>query len=424
MSICDLNGKRVAVLGVGISNRPLVKLLMSAGAELSLFDRKAEALYTYDCQKFSGDNYLDSLPNIGAEFIFRSPGVKPFEPKIDTAVSAGATLTSEMEVFFDMCPCPIYAVTGSDGKTTTTSILALLLEGAGLKVFKGGNIGTPLLDKFGEMKPGDAVVVELSSFQLMTMKKSPRTAVITNLSPNHLDWHRSLEEYIDAKVNIARFQRENARLIMNFDNDLSRKTAENYGLNPEWFTKSRLTLNPADIKIRGEHNLENFLAAVAAAGDLVTPEIVRSVARGFNGVPHRMELVAEIGGAAYYNDSIATSPTRTIAGLKTFERKVLLIAGGKPKMPFDELAAVVGDYAKVVLAFGASQDEIARAFAGKVDVISCGTVENAACKARDLATRGDAIVLSPACTSFDQFRNFEERGDLFKKTVKEFENVG
>ncbi|GHV19196.1 UDP-N-acetylmuramoylalanine--D-glutamate ligase [Clostridia bacterium] len=402
-----LKNRRAAVLGVGVSNRPLMKLLEVAGADVTALDRR-----------YTGDGYLDALPDMGAELIFRSPGIKPFEPQIVEAVRRGAVLTSEMETFMELCPCPVYAVTGSDGKTTTTTILALLLERAGMKVFKGGNIGAPLLDRVPEMTAGDAAVLELSSFQLMTMRKSPHVAVVTNLSPNHLDWHRDMDEYIAAKMNIARFQMENDRLVMNYDNELSRITAEKFGLKPTWFTKEHPAIDPAGIKIKGAHNLENYLAAIAAAGDLVSEADVREVARTFGGVEHRMEFVAEIGGVSYYNDSIASSPTRTIAGLKTFDSKVILILGGKPKVPFDPLTEIVGDYARLVLTVGQASDEIEREFAGKVPVIPCGTVESAVCKAKELAVHGDAVLLSPACTSFDQFKNFEERGNLFKRLVR------
>ncbi|GHU93797.1 UDP-N-acetylmuramoylalanine--D-glutamate ligase [Clostridia bacterium] len=408
----SLKGRRVAVVGVGVSNRPLMRLLSDAGAYVTAFDRR-----------YTGENYLEELPGVGAELIFRSPGVKPFEPQIVEAVVRGAKLTSEMETFMELCPCPIYAVTGSDGKTTTTTILALLLERAGLRAFKGGNIGTPLLDRVPEMSAEDVAVLELSSFQLMTMRKSPHAAVITNLSPNHLDWHRDMDEYIAAKMNIALFQGEKDRIIMNYDNELSRKTAKDYGINPTWFSKSKLSVDPSDIKLKGSHNLENYLAAIAAAGDLVTAEQIREVARTFNGVEHRMEFVTAIDGVSYYNDSIASSPTRTIAGLKTFDSKVILILGGKPKVPFDPLTEIVGDYAKLALTVGQASDEIECEFAGKVTVIPCGTIENAVCKAKELATHGDAVLLSPACTSFDQFKNFEERGNLFKRLVRGEQHV-
>ncbi|MCL2085159.1 MAG: UDP-N-acetylmuramoyl-L-alanine--D-glutamate ligase [Oscillospiraceae bacterium] len=430
-----MRGRRVAIVGAGVSNMPLLRLLAGAGAQISVHDRGDISLPELPgITLHTGPGYLDE---IDAEYIFRSPGVKPFEPQLQAAVARGCVMTSEMDVFMQVCPCPIYAVTGSDGKTTTTTILKLLLETTGRRVFAGGNIGVPLLDKAGQMAHDDIVVLELSSFQLMTMKYSPHVAVITNITPNHLDWHRGMEEYITAKSNIFRHQNTGDRVILNYDSAPLRELASRFSLWPYYFSRSKSfrdgvwidgetimrdsvpVMRISDILIPGAHNVENYMAAVAAAGPAVKPQSILEVAKNFTGVEHRLELVAEIGGVRYINDSIASSPTRTLAGLRVFGRKVLLIAGGRPKVPFTELEAVIGDYAKAVLLVGQAAPRLRESFEGKTGLFDCGTVDNAVRRAAEMAVPGDIVLLSPACTSFDQFKNFEERGALFKKTVME-----
>ena len=426
--LTSLRGKRAAVVGVGVSNRPLVRLLENAGADITLYDKKPVPPEFSHLPSHTGEDYLRGIE---ADVVFRSPGVKPSE--LLKAVENGAKLTSEMEVFLEICPCDICGVTGSDGKTTTTTIIHKLLTAMGKTVHIGGNIGTPLLDKAETMSPNDLAVLELSSFQLMTMRKSPKTAVITNLSPNHLDWHRDMDEYIQAKTNIFKHGAE--RVILNADNPLCRELKPE---NPVWFGRSddcavRLNgsriisngseiLDIRDILIPGVHNIENYMAAIAAA--MPTPEAARQVASTFGGVEHRLELAASVNGVRYYNDSIASSPTRTLAGLRVFDGKVILIAGGRPKVGFDELAAVIGDYAKTVLLVGEAAGEMQKAFAGKTRTLNCGDVRTAVKTASDIAKEGDVVLLSPACTSFDQFTNFEERGRLFKSCVEEINLCG
>lgn len=424
MTLSDLHKKRVAVVGVGVSNRPLVRLLEKVGADITLFDKKDIPRELSHLPAHTGDDYLEKL---NADIIFRSPGVKPFEPRIEDAVKNGAVLTSEIEMFMDVCPCKIFGVTGSDGKTTTTTILGKMLSAMGHTVHIGGNIGTPLLDKAETMSPNDIVVLELSSFQLMTMQKSPHVAVITNLSPNHLDWHRDMDEYVLAKTNI--YKHGSNRVVLNGNNELCRRLkCENtvyFGHGKDCSVKidggvllnGRRILDAGDIILPGAHNVENYAAAIAACEP--PPEAAKAVASSFGGVEHRLELAGEINGVKYYNDSIASSPTRTIAGLRVFEKKVILIVGGRPKVGFEDLAAVVGDHVKTALLVGEAASAIRTAFETKVTLIDCRDIPTAVVTAYDLAEPGDIVLLSPACTSFDQFNNFEERGRLFKSCVRE-----
>ncbi|MCL1820752.1 MAG: UDP-N-acetylmuramoyl-L-alanine--D-glutamate ligase [Oscillospiraceae bacterium] len=423
MTFDCFRGKKIAVIGIGVSNKPLVRLLENAEADITLYDKNTPPTEFAHLPAHSGENYLD---NLSADIIFRSPGVKPFEPQIVKAVENGAVLTSEIELFIENSPCEIFGVTGSDGKTTTTTILGKMLTAMGRTTHVGGNIGTPLLDKLDDIKPEDAAVLELSSFQLMTMKKSPRTAVITNVSPNHLDWHRSMKEYISAKTNVFKYSSE--RIILNYENNICRELECD---NPVFFGRNEAcqilirdggiyvgeqkVLDTNDILLPGEHNIENFAAAIAAC--LPAPEAAKTVANTFGGVEHRLELVTELDGVKYYNDSIASSPTRTLAGLRVFDKKVILIAGGRPKVGFEPLAEAAEKHIKTALLVGEASGSIRAALEGKTKLIDCGDIVSAVKTAYEIAKSGDIVLLSPACTSFDQFRNFEDRGNLFKKCV-------
>ena len=441
----EMRGRNVAVLGMGVSNTPLIWLLLKAGAHVTICDRNEHA----DGSEFAaqgavlqlGEAYLAGLE---CEFIFRTPGMRPDLPEIRQAVAEGAVLTSEMEAFFRVCPCPIIGVTGSDGKTTTTTIIYELLRAQGYKCYVGGNIGTPLLDRASEMTPEDKVVVELSSFQLMTMRVSPQIAVVTNLAPNHLDLHTSMEEYIDAKRNIYCHQAPDGRVVLNWDNKITRTLGTEVE-HPVFF--SRKDPQPAGVDLQdgvicraghpvlpisaitipGMHNVENYMAAIAAVGDWVQDETVRDVAKTFGGVPHRMELVRELAGVRYYNDSIASSPSRTMAGLAAFPHRVMLIAGGKDKgVPFDVLGPAVVEHCTALVLNGPTMEKIREAVirapgydAESLPVYCCASFEEAVKTAHRIAKPGDIVTLSPACTSFDRFRNFAERGDYFKQLIWE-----
>lgn len=453
-----LKGKKVAVLGIGVSNTPLIHMLLRAGVKVmacdkrdrEAFDGKIEDLESLGTTICLGEDYLDHLA--GQDVIFRTPGMRPDLPQLSEAVKAGSILTSEMEVFFQVCPCPIIAVTGSDGKTTTTTIIAELLKAEGKVVYLGGNIGKPLLPDVGMMEPSDFAVVELSSFQLMTMDQSPHIAVVTNLAPNHLDVHRSMGEYISAKENIFLHQGPNDRVILNADNEITRSFAGSVPGKLTFFSRreepdgtavflregtiyvrdergERAVLPTGDILLPGDHNVENYMAAIAAVNGLVSDETIRAFASEFSGVEHRIELTRTLKGVRYYNDSIASSPTRTMAGLKCFPEKVILIAGGYDKhIPFDNLGPAVIEHVKRLILTGDTASKIRSAvesapeYSPGLPVIEeyhdFRDAVNAAYRA---AQPGDVVLLSPACASFDKFKNFMERGNTFKQIVRELE---
>ena len=443
-----LQGKRIIVLGLGVSNRPLVRLMLKYGCTVIGCDRtpreKLDAevleLEKLGCELRLGDTYLD---NLTGDIVFRTPGMHPEKPELQALRVAGAAVTSEMEVFFALCPCTTIAVTGSDGKTTTTTLIAEMLKAAGKKVWLGGNIGTPLLPMLDEMGKDDFAVVELSSFQLMDMKHSSHIAVVTNLAPNHLDVHKDMEEYMEAKKNIFHFQGEKDTLILNLDNAITStfigngktrwfsrlgKTDNGICLDGDWIVRDgEKVLNTGDIVIPGVHNIENYMAAILAVEGLVDDETIRHVARTFGGVEHRIELVRIKDGVKYYNDSIASSPSRTIAGLKSFTEKVCLIAGGYDKhIPYDVLGPYICKHTKRVYLNGATGPQIRAAVEqcpdytpGNPLLIDCADFTDAVSKAATDAKEGDIVLMSPASAAFDQFKNFMVRGNYFKTLVKE-----
>ena len=453
--LASLQRKTVAVIGIGVSNRPLIELLLSRGVAVTAYDKKdraalgalAEELEGKGCRLRLGPDYLIGLTE---DVIFRTPGMRPDLPELTTAVERGSVLTSEMEVFVSVCPCPIIAVTGSDGKTTTTTIIAEFLRAAGRTVHLGGNIGHPLLAETGGMAAEDLAVLELSSFQLMTMTQSPHIAVVTNLAPNHLDVHKNYAEYISAKENIFTHQTADDIAVFNADNEVTcsfigreRGTLRTFsrrepvergtylapgasGRQAIWAANEagrRMVLPLAGIKLPGIHNVENYMAAIAAVDGLVPDEIIRDFARDFVGVEHRIELVRELDGVRYYNDSIASSPSRTIAGLYSFPEPVILIAGGKDKgISYESLGPVINEHVKLLILCGATAGvirasvEAAENYSG-LEIMDVEDYQKAVSLARSRAERGDVVILSPASTSFDRFSNFMERGKVFKEIV-------
>nr|MBQ8243707.1 UDP-N-acetylmuramoyl-L-alanine--D-glutamate ligase [Oscillospiraceae bacterium] len=441
----SLKGKRIAVLGLGVSNRPLVRLLLEFGCDVVGCDRTprekldAEVLELEEmgCKLHVGDGYLNGVE---ADVLFRTPGMHPGNPAIVALAEKGAEVTSEMEVFFEVCPCHLIAVTGSDGKTTTTTLISEMLKAAGKTVWLGGNIGTPLLPLVRQMKPEDYAVVELSSFQLMDMTRSPERALITNLAPNHLDVHKDMDEYVDAKKNIFRYQDANGLLVLNADNAItagftgngetnffSRQGKAHVHLqNGTIYREDVPVLKTEDILIPGVHNIENYMAAIAMVEGLVEDEIIRTVAKTFGGVEHRIELVRIKDGVKFYNDSIASSPSRTIAGLRSFTEKVILIAGGYDKhIPYDVLGPEICAHVKKLFLGGATGPQIRAAVencsddSGQVEITDCENFEAAVRAAAAAAERGDIVLMSPASAAFDQFKNFMVRGEFYKKLVKE-----
>lgn len=446
----NVAGKNITVIGIGISNLPLIKYLVSLGANVTACDRRsAEDLgenYT-ELEKLGvkfnlGDGYLN---NLSGDMIFKTPGMRYDVPELLKAKENGSIVTSEMEVFFEVCPSHIIAVTGSDGKTTTTTLIHKMMTDAGYKTWLGGNIGNPLLTDTEKMKENDWVILELSSFQLHTMRKSPEIAVITNISPNHLDMHKDYKEYIDAKKNIMLYQNEGDTLIVNADNQVTADIGKSASGAVKYFSRNGMAdvyldgniikrgiveiLNIKDIKIPGMHNVENYMAAIAAVSGLVSKDVIVNVAKTFGGVEHRIELVRTLDGVKYYNSSIDSSPNRTINTLRVFPNKVIIIAGGKDKgIPYDEIGPALAEHVKVLILIGATSDKIQEALDAEInktgngkdiEVIRATSYEDAVNTARSKAHDGDVVLLSPASTSFDMFRNFEERGNLFKKIVNE-----
>lgn len=445
----SIAGKRVVICGIGNNNVPVIYTFLKNGAKVVACDKRTAAelgevtdqLRAAGAELRLGKTYLDDLD---ADLVLRTPGMKPYLPQFEAARARGIAVTSEMELFFDLCEAPIYAVTGSDGKTTTTTIVAGLLDASGVKTFVGGNIGRALLPYVEEIRPQDAAVVELSSFQLTNMTQSPHVAVVTNVAPNHLDWHTDMQEYIDAKRNLVSHQKCGDRAVLNLDNDVTNGFAT--GINGDvwqfsrknpvkkgcWLNSERqiivsdgaqdqIVMNADDIRIPGEHNIENYMAAISAVWGKVSVEDIVRFARSFGGVEHRSELVRELGGVRWYNDSIGSSPSRTIAGLNAFKQKVILIAGGYDKhIPYDPMGPVAAEKVKAAILMGATADAIERAIRAHSDlpIIRAKNMDEAVEKAYDLAIEGDIVFMSPASASFDMYKNFEVRGNHFKSLVK------
>lgn len=448
-------GRKVAFIGLGRSNLPLIKMFCDAKALVFACDsREREALgvnaqlaESYGATLRLGKDYLKDLE---AEVVFRTPGMNYNNPSLVQMRANGIEVTSEMELFFELCPCRIIAVTGSDGKTTTTTIISELLKEQGYRVHIGGNIGNSLMSEIYDIKEDDFAVVELSSFQLISMKKSPHVSVVTNVAPNHLDVHKDMQEYIDAKRNIVLYQSSVNRSVLNLDNDISSSFENSTNAEVVKFSRSgkvtkgayiqegtiRYTdsvyddevLKISDIKIPGLHNVENYMSAICAVREFVDNETIHKVASTFSGVKHRAQLVREFEGVRYYNDSIASSPTRTACGmLSLFEKKIILICGGYDKnIPYEPLGPVICAKVKTLILMGATADKIEAAVKSSSEFSENNPVilraENMQCAvnlARENAEKGDIVALSPASASFDMYKDFEERGEHFMSIVKE-----
>ena len=450
----SIKDKRIAVIGVGVSNTPLINLLLSCGCNVTVCDKRSlsemgmEALDLINrgAKLKLGEDYLEGLDH---DIIFRTPGLMPFDPHLEAAKARGSLITSEMEVFFALCPCKTIAVTGSDGKTTTTTIISELLKAAGYRVHLGGNIGHPLLCEIPETVADDIAVLELSSFQLHSMYCKPNVAVVTNISPNHLDKHKDYQDYIDAKRAEFEHQNEDDKLILNFDDEHSAYYAHFAHAPVSYFsdknrvdrgvicengvilrvngTEQQEIMGAEEIKLPGEHNLLNYLAAFAAVEGLVSNEICRQVAMRFAGVEHRLEQVRVLNGVTYINDSIGTSPTRTSAGLHALKVKPIVIAGGYDKhIPFDGLGDELCRFAKRVFLTGDTAESIHKAIVNSpyyaessLEVHRIDDFKEAVLAASASAEPGDIVLLSPACAAFDRFKNFAERGKYFKEIVME-----
>lgn len=451
-----VRGKKVAFIGAGVSHKTLIEEFVGLGAEVTLCDKKktveefgdyADTIRRLGIHLSLGEGYMDGFK--GQDIILRTPGFEYYQKPLQDAIAAGTMVTSEVELFFDFCPCEIVAVTGSDGKTTTTTLISEFFKAAGRRVHLGGNIGAALLPMLPDVSPDDVAVVELSSFQLISMRKSPKVAVVTNVTPNHLDHHKDMQEYIDAKRNILIHQVPPCRAVLGYENDITRAMRADCKGEQVWFTRLHETDNGAflredgmlcmaengvvtpflaqkDVKLRGLHNIENLLAAAAAVWGRVPVEAIQKVGSTFTGVEHRIEPVRVLDGVTYYNDSIATSPTRTIAGLRSFDQKIILIAGGyDKKIPYEPLAPELLAHVKVLVLMGATGPRIEKAvreepgFAESgLEILHADSMEDAVALARGAAKPGDIVSLSPASASFDVYPNFEVRGRHFKEIVK------
>lgn len=444
-----IKGKKTAVVGIGVSNIPLINFLLQLGAEVTAFDKKtveelgdtAEEFMNKGVAMCLGKDYLTQLR--GFEVVFKSPSMRIDSEALQQAKKEGAYITSEMEEFIRYCPAKIYGITGSDGKTTTTTIVYNLLTEQGYKTWVGGNIGIPLFSKIEEISKEDKVVLELSSFQLMTIDTSPEVAVVTNVTPNHLDMHKGMEEYVDSKKNIFRYQTEDNLLILNRDNEITNSfTSEAKGrlrlfsrrkevADGGYYKDGKLYVcgeeicSKEDIVIKGMHNVENYLAAFLAVRDDVSREVMVKIASTFKGVEHRNEFIREVNGVKYYNDSIGSSPTRTLATISVFDRPVILIAGGYDKhIPFEPLAENGIDKIESLVLLGDTKNKIYQVFQKVMEerkvntnIYMVDTLEEAVLKCKEISKQGDYVVLSPACASFDMFPNFEVRGNRFKDIV-------
>lgn len=451
-----IKGKKVAFIGAGVSHKRCIEQFVELGAQVTLCDQKksledfgayAHTLRRLHVRLSLGKHYTDGFA--GQDIIMRTPGYEYYKPELQAALQAGTKVTSEVELFFELCPCEIVAVTGSDGKTTTTTLISKMFEAAGRKVFLGGNIGAALLPQLADVTPEAVAVVELSSFQLISMRVSPKVAVVTNVTPNHLDHHKDMQEYIDAKRNILLWQVPPCRAVLGFENEISRGMQKDCKGEQVWFTRLHDTdkgaflresddtlcyaengvvtpiLPRAEVKLRGLHNVENLLAAIAAVWGRVPVEAMRQVGSTFTGVEHRIEPVRTLDGVTYYNDSIASSPTRTIAGLRSFNQKIILIAGGyDKKIPYEPLAPEILAHVKTLVLMGATGPRIEAAVRGcagfdesALTILHADSMQHAVELARGAAQPGDVVSLSPASASFDLYPNFEVRGRDYKNIV-------
>lgn len=446
--------RKVAVIGLGVSNMPLLEYLYEKKAQVTVFDERTmdeipsetiNKINTYEFSYSFGKNCLEKLN--GFNIIFRSPSCLPTRTELQKEAERGAIVTTEVEMLMEMCPCKIVGVTGSDGKTTTTSLINAILKKAGYKTFLGGNIGTPLFTKLPEMEPNDIVVLELSSFQLMNMHISPDIAVITNITPNHLNIHKDYQEYIDAKKCIFKNQNEKGILILNYDNDITRECAKEANGNVVFFSSKvkldngfivdgniikecndkvrKHILNTDEVILRGNHNFQNIATALAATKTLVDTDIAVQAIKEFKPVEHRIEFVKEINGVKWYNDSASSSPTRTISGINAFKENIILIAGGYDKnLEYEPLAKPVVDKVSTLILIGQTAEKIYDVVKNesekenkKVNIYMCDTLEQTIEIAKKSAKKGDVVLFSPASASFDMFKNFADRGHKFKDLV-------
>lgn len=446
--------RKVAVIGLGVSNLPLLDYLHEKKAFVTVFDNRniddiskdiVDKITEYAFEFSFGENYLEKLK--GFDLIFRSPSCLPTVPELELEAERGAIVTTEIEMLIEMCPAKVIGVTGSDGKTTTTSLIYSILKKAGYNTWLGGNIGTPLFTKLPEMEKDDIVVLELSSFQLMGMKISPQISVITNITPNHLNIHKDYLEYIDAKKNIFKYQNEDGIVILNYDNEITRDCGKEANGKVIYFSSKeklengyivdnkiikeckdnvrKYILDTSEVKLRGNHNFENIATAIAATSNLVDLDTQVEAVKEFNPVEHRLELVREINGVKWYNDSVSSSPTRTIAGLNSYDEDIILIAGGYDKnLDYTPIAKPIIEKVKCLILLGQTSGKIFEAVKEELEqqnkrlpIYMCNTLQETIDIAKKYSRSGDVVLFSPASASFDMFKNFADRGNKFKELV-------
>jgi UDP-N-acetylmuramoylalanine--D-glutamate ligase len=450
----NLKNKKIAVVGAGMEGVSSVKFLSGKASAVYLLDKKNESdlepeflgeISKLGAKTVLGRNYLDNLKEF--DIVFRSPGVRPDLPQLKEAGKRGVEITSQTMLFFDLCPSPIVGVTGTKGKGTTSTLVYKVLKAAGREAFIGGNIGSPPLDFVDQVSKDSVVILELSSFQLIDLKKSPHIAVVLMITNEHLDWHESREEYVESKKTIVNYQNTHDQVVANADDILSRQIGETSKAKKYYFsTKKQVklgayvdrdfivsvtngwttTVKIADIKLPGEHNLQNAAAAVVVAGVLeISPKIISSAVSSFKGLPHRLEFVGEIGKVKYYNDSASTIPETTIAAIKSFSNpKVLILGGSSKKSDFSLVAQeIVKNNVKAVILIGDEARTLKENintvgnFSGEI-IEGLDTMREIVGRVEKIASAGDVVVLSPACASFGMFRNYVDRGEQFKKAVR------
>ena len=447
--------RKVAIIGLGVSNLPLMEYLYEKKANVTVFDERdidsipkdiMDKITTYGFGFHFGEDALKNLK--GFNVIFRSPSCLPTRKELVDEANNGAIVTTEVELLMKMCPCKIVGVTGSDGKTTTTSLINAILKKAGYNTFLGGNIGTPLFTKLSDMKPEDILVLELSSFQLMGMEISPDIAVITNITPNHLNIHKDYEEYIEAKKNIFKYQDEKGVLVLNYDNEITRNCEKEANGKVIFFSsKNKLDngyivdedvikecedkirkhiLNVEDVILRGNHNYQNIATAIAATSSLVDMDIAVDAIKEFKPVEHRIEFIRELDGVKWYNDSASSSPSRTLSGINAFKEDIILIAGGYDKnLDYTPLAKPIIKKVKSLILIGQTSGKIFDVVKlelekenKELDIHMCETLEETVNLAKKVVKPGQVVLFSPASASFDMFKNFADRGNQFKELVK------
>ncbi len=449
-----IKGKKVAIIGIGVSNIPLLDYFYQLHVNVTVFDSKElhqinkEAIQKIEKYRFdfiSGEHALDKL--IGFDIIFRSPSCMPDTPQLVAEVEKGAILTSEIEMVLKLAPCKVIGVTGTEGKTTTTSLINSIIQKSGKRCFLGGNMGKPIFTQIKDMSPEDIVILELSSFQLEDTNVSPDISVVTNIYPDHLNVHKSYEEYREAKKNIFRYQSENGIVVLNYDNEFTRDFAKEAQGKVIFFSSNeklengyiydktdetikycedgirRHIMKKTDIKLKGVHNYENICAALAATSSIVDIDTQIEAIKEFCGVEHRLEFVRELDGVKWYNDSIGTSPASTIAGLNSFDEDIVLLAGGSDKgLDYKEVGEAIARKVKILILTGPTSEKIEtavkQALNGKtIEIYYTTNMQESVKLAKELAQRGDIVLLSPASASFDLYKNFEDRGKQFKNCV-------